>query len=180
MIAVFSPSNVESISYPVIGPSIHVNTVMTYWASHVRIQRGTGGPDTTPLKNHKTIGFLSNTGPDPLIITKLPSQQSMLGHHWPASETPFNGVSLAGRLWPALSAIWILFPLIKKNVVGVRWCLLFGDALYWKKKKSWTPSGKIFWIRACKWHQDFISWELAQKIGIGCPYAKSNNTELSK
>ena len=26
--------------------------------------RGTGGPD--PLKNHKNIGFPSNTGPDPL------------------------------------------------------------------------------------------------------------------
>ena len=41
------------------------------WAfiKHVRIQRGgTGGPDAPPppLKNHKNIGFLSNTGPDPL------------------------------------------------------------------------------------------------------------------
>ena len=27
---------------------------------------GTGGPDPLPLKNHKNIGFLSNTGPDPL------------------------------------------------------------------------------------------------------------------
>ena len=27
--------------------------------------RGTG-PPTPPLKNHKNIGFLSNTGPDPL------------------------------------------------------------------------------------------------------------------
>ena len=26
---------------------------------------GTGGP-TSPLENHKNIGFLSNTGPDPL------------------------------------------------------------------------------------------------------------------
>ena len=40
-----------------------------------------------PLKNHKNIGFLSNTGPDPLKITKLPSQHSMLGHHQHASET---------------------------------------------------------------------------------------------
>ena len=57
---------------------------------------GVGGPDT-PLKYHKNIGFLSNTGPDPLKITKLPSQHSMLGHHRPASESPFNGVALAGR-----------------------------------------------------------------------------------
>ena len=46
------------------------------------------GPD--PLKNHKNIGLLSNTGPDPLKITKLPSQHSMLGHHRPTSETPFK------------------------------------------------------------------------------------------
>ena len=31
----------------------------------LRIQMAVGGPDT-PLKNHKNIGFLSNTSPDPL------------------------------------------------------------------------------------------------------------------
>ena len=35
----------------------------------------------TPLKNYKNIGFLSNTGPDPLKITKLLIQHSMLGHY---------------------------------------------------------------------------------------------------
>ena len=62
-----------------------------------------GGPDHPPppppppsLKNHKNIGFLSNTGLDPLKITKLSSQHSMLGHHWHASETPFKWHSLAG------------------------------------------------------------------------------------
>ena len=34
-----------------------------------------------PLKNHKNIGFLSNTGPDP-----LKNQHSMLGHHQHASD----------------------------------------------------------------------------------------------
>ena len=34
-----------------------------------------------PLKNCKNIGFLSNSGLDPLKITKLPSQNSMLGHN---------------------------------------------------------------------------------------------------
>ena len=50
------------------------------FVAHARIQGGggAGGPD--PLKNHKNIGFLSNTGPDPLKITKLPSQHSMLGY----------------------------------------------------------------------------------------------------
>ena len=40
---------------------------------------GTGGLD--PLKNQKAIGFESNTGPDPLKVTKLP----MLGP-LPASQ----------------------------------------------------------------------------------------------
>ena len=43
-----------------------------------------------PLENYKNIGFLSNTGPDPLKITKLPIQHSMLCHYRPASETPFK------------------------------------------------------------------------------------------
>ena len=64
---------------------------------HVRIQRvGTGDPPL-PLKNHKNIGFLSNTGPDPFKITKLLIQHSMLVYHRRASETPLNGVSLVGR-----------------------------------------------------------------------------------
>ena len=49
---------------------------------------GPGGPD--PPKNHKNIGFLSNTGLDPLKITKLQSQHSMLGHHLHTSEKLFN------------------------------------------------------------------------------------------
>ena len=55
---------------------------------------GTGGLD--PPGIHKNIGFLSNTGPDPLKITTLPSQHSMLGHHRHTSKMPFNSVSLAG------------------------------------------------------------------------------------
>ena len=59
------------------------------------------GPPPPPWKIAK-IGFLSNTGPDPLKITKIPSLHSMLSHHRPAIETPFNGVSLAGRWWPTM------------------------------------------------------------------------------
>ena len=51
---------------------------------------GIGVPDPPPLKNHKNIGFLSNTGPDPLKITKPQSRQSMLGHHQHSRETPFQ------------------------------------------------------------------------------------------
>ena len=50
-----------------------------------------------PLKNHKNIGFHSNTGPHLLKSTRLPIQHSMLGH--------FNGVSLVGRWWPAYCGI---------------------------------------------------------------------------
>ena len=56
------------------------------------------------MKNHKNIGFLSNTGPDPIKITKLTSQDSMLGHYRHASET------LAGRLWLAYSVFYPLSP----------------------------------------------------------------------
>ena len=63
---------------------------------HARIQRGDGGGGgvrvvQTPLKIYRKIGFLSNAGPDPLKITKLPGQH-----------------------WPAFSGNWILSPLIKE------------------------------------------------------------------
>ena len=54
---------------------------------------GTGGLDPRlplALKILKSKGFLSNTGPDALKNTKLPSLHSMLGHIRPASETPFK------------------------------------------------------------------------------------------
>ena len=70
-------------------------------------------PPPPDLENHKNIGFLTNTGPDPLRITKLQRQHSMLGHHGHASETPFTWCLLAGPSWPAHSDIWNLFPLIK-------------------------------------------------------------------
>ena len=47
----------------------------------------------TPPEKYQNKGFLSNTGPDPLKITKLPSQHSMLGHYRHASETE-NGALL--------------------------------------------------------------------------------------
>ena len=62
--------------------------------------RGGGGPDP-PLKNHKNIGFSSNTGPDPLknrsgeasiqcwAFIGMPAKRHLM--------TPFNGVSLVGR-----------------------------------------------------------------------------------
>ena len=61
-------------------------------------------------------GPLSNTKSDPLNFSEQPSQHSTLCHHRHASETPLKGVSLAGRLWPAFSDIWILSPLKKKKI----------------------------------------------------------------
>ena len=72
-----------------------------YSLIHVRIQR-LGQGVRTHLKNRKNIGFLSNTGPDPLQITKLPSQHSMLGHHRPAIETPFKRRFAGGPLMTRL------------------------------------------------------------------------------
>ena len=80
---------------------------------HVRIQSdGTGGSD--PLENYKNIGFLSYTDPDPLKITKLQIQHSMLGHHGPASETPFRWraddgplIVVKKTLAPSDKTVWI-------------------------------------------------------------------------
>ena len=61
-----------------------------------------------PLKNHKNIGFLSNTGLDPLKITKLPSQHSILGHHQHTRETPFKWHFTGGPMMARL--LWYLDP----------------------------------------------------------------------
>ena len=108
----------------------------TYQFIHKPCMRGSrgggggGGQEVrTPLKNHKNIGFLCDTGPDPLKITKLPSQYSMLGHHRHASQTPFKW-RFAGK--PMMAPL--IHSSTKKNVVKV------GPP---------PPSVKAFWIRAC-------------------------------
>ena len=53
----------------------------------------TEGLDPPPLKNHKAMGFVNNTGSDPKKITKLPSQHSMLG---PSAKRHLNSVLLVG------------------------------------------------------------------------------------
>ena len=70
----------------------------------------------SPLINHKNIGFLSNTGPDPhknsqsykasvkcLAIIDPPVKRRLIG-----VSLSLYGVSLAGRWWPAFSAICII------------------------------------------------------------------------
>ena len=89
---------------------------------HTRIQSG-------DLENQKNIGFRSNTCPEPLKVTKLSSQHSMLGYHRYASETPFKWRFAGGPMMARL--YWYLDPpsFIKET----------------KRKKncqSWTPSDK--------------------------------------
>ena len=60
---------------------------------------GEGTGDPPPWKIKKNIGFPSNIDPDP---TKLPSQDSMVGHYRHASATPLsarqrNAISMAFR-----------------------------------------------------------------------------------
>ena len=104
---------------------------------HARIQMGAGerGPDLPPLKNHKNIGFLSNTGPDPLKITKLQSQFSTLGHHRHASKTPFKWRFAGGMMIASLK--WYVDPSSPHQL---------------KKCQSSAPSDKTVWIRAHTCH----------------------------
>ena len=87
--------------------------------------RGWGSWPPSPLKNNKNKGVLSNTGPDPLKITKLPSQHWMLGHprsasdrhlmafHWRADDGPLIvvfGSSLPSvNVGPSLTKLKIHF-----------------------------------------------------------------------
>ena len=73
-----------------------------------------------PLKTNKNIGFLSNTGPDPLGNHKDTKPAINLGPS-SARQRNANGVSLLCRWWPAYKGIWILPPLINLN---------------WKKKQE--------------------------------------------
>ena len=65
---------------------------------HGRILRG--GVGTPPLKNHKNVGLFSNTGPDSLKNHKTTKPAFNSG---PLLARHLNGVSLAGRWWPAYS-----------------------------------------------------------------------------
>ena len=80
------------------------------------------GVRTLP-ENYKNAGFLSNAGPDPLKITKLPSEHSMLGHHRPACKTLFKwhfaGGPMMVRLWRYNVFGLTLLSSTKKNDVKV-------------------------------------------------------------
>ena len=62
---------------------------------HGRIQRGTGGPDPPPHKNHKNIEFLCNTGQDPLENHKAARSAFNVGPStvcWRAYDRPLKVV----------------------------------------------------------------------------------------
>ena len=93
----------------------HRETVELIKRWHVRIQRGIVGPDPPPpTENYKHIGFLTNTGPDPLENHKATQPAFNAG-------PPSARVSLACRWWPDFSCIWIhsltkkIGPFLKKN-----------------------------------------------------------------
>ena len=80
-----------------------------------------GPPPSPPLKNHKTKGFLSKTGPDPLKNYKATKPVFLVGpssaHHlMVADDGPF--------------------------------IVIFRSSFPSSTKKSWTSSDKTFWIRA--------------------------------
>ena len=106
--------------------------------NHTRIQREVQGIRTPPpLKNHKNIGFLSSTGPNPLKNSKATKPAFNVGQSSTRqrnTKTPFKWCFAVGPIMARLSAIWILSFLKKK-------C------------HSWTPSEKTFWIRAWKYRQ---------------------------
>ena len=99
---------------------------------YVRFKRGgTGGPPPPPPppppENHKTKGFFRWSGSP----EKSQSGQTSI-QCWaiidPPAKRHLNGVSLAVDDGPLLVLFGSSFPV---------------------SKKSWTPSGKTFWVRAC-------------------------------
>ena len=63
-----------------------VSVIMNFaWAER---EGGGRGPGPSPLKNHKNIEFLSNTGPEHLKIKKLP----MLFNVGPSSARQRNAI----------------------------------------------------------------------------------------
>ena len=85
----------------------------------MRGSRGGNRGSGPPLKNHKNIGFLSNTGPDSLKFTKKSQSYQVSIQCWAISGTPanrhLNDVLLAGQRWPAFSGIWVLPSLKEKK-----------------------------------------------------------------
>ena len=72
------------------------NTYLNIYHVHGRIQRGEPGVRPAPLKNHKNIGFLGNTGPDPMENHKASKPALYVG---PPSARQRNAILMAFRWW---------------------------------------------------------------------------------
>ena len=111
-------------------------TIIGYTVSCADQEGGGGGQEVqTPLKNHKNIGFLSNTGPYPLNNHKATKPAFNVG---PSLAHQRNTISMVFR-WPADDG-----PLLV--AFGSPHQLLFLKKQ--KQRQSRTPSEKTFWIRA--------------------------------
>ena len=97
---------------------------------------GAGGTDPPPLKNHKNIGFLCNTGPD---HPKNHKATKAAFNVWPSSARQRNAILMAFR-WRADDGTF---------VAVFRSCIPSSTKIIIKKSyQMWTPSDKTFWIRA--------------------------------
>ena len=89
----------------------------------------------TPLKNHKNIEFLSNTGPDPLKNHKTTKPVFNVG---PSSAHQRNTIYWRFTGGPMMARFkWYFGSIVPSRTKK-------------KKKKTgqnWTPSDKTFWIR---------------------------------
>ena len=116
-----------------------VLTVLSSLFSTISLIRGSRGGQGVrtppPLKYHKAIGFLSNTGPDPLENHKATMPAFYVG---PTSARQRNAIKMAFR-WRANDGPLIVvfessLPLSNKQT---------------KRCQSLTPSDKTVWIREC-------------------------------
>ena len=88
--------------------------------SHARIQRGGDRRSSTPTrKNHKNIGFLSNTGPDPLNNHKATKPAFNVG---PSLARQRKAIEMAFFWGANVSPLLVVFgsPHLKKTQKNVK------------------------------------------------------------
>ena len=146
--------------------------------THGRIQRGAGrGQGAGPPENHKNIGFVRKTGPDPM--KKSQSYQASI-QCWAIIGTPakrhLKGVSLAGRCWPADGLLKVVFGSClpsstrKKSVVNV------GPPL--KKLSGPTFCNLVFFFLFKKQQEDWNNYRLYSVWRINPAGTSSRHAEV--
>ena len=66
-------------SYLFLSVDVQLKSAGPWFVACADPERGTGVPDPPPLRTHKNIGFLSNTGPDPLKNHKATKSACIVG-----------------------------------------------------------------------------------------------------